>query len=81
MNRTQFIEALAQEAGVEKKQAKQFLEAFTSVVERCMKAHDDVPLPGLGKASARRGPVGIRSPAIRSRSRPRRWSSSPSPRP
>jgi nucleoid DNA-binding protein len=49
MNRTQFIEALAQEAGVEKKQAKQYLEAFTAVVERSMRAHDDVPLPGLGK--------------------------------
>ena len=49
MTRTQFIEALAQEAGVEKRQAKGFLEAFTAVVERSMKAQDDVPLPGLGK--------------------------------
>jgi nucleoid DNA-binding protein len=49
MNRTQFIEALAQEAGVDKRQAKHFLEAFTAVVERSMKAHEEVPLPGLGK--------------------------------
>jgi nucleoid DNA-binding protein len=49
MTRTQFIEALAQEADLDKKQAKGFLEAFTAVVERSMKAHDDVPLPGLGK--------------------------------
>ena len=60
MTRTQFIEALAQEAGVDKKQAKGFLEAFTTVVERAMKAHDDVPLPGLGKfrVSERKARVG-----------------------
>ncbi|MFQ5670820.1 MAG: HU family DNA-binding protein [Acidobacteriota bacterium] len=49
MTRTQFIEALANETGVEKKQAKEFLEAFTAVVERNMKNHEDVPLSGLGK--------------------------------
>ncbi|MFQ5768091.1 MAG: HU family DNA-binding protein [Acidobacteriota bacterium] len=49
MTRTQFIESLANEAGVDKKMAKGFLEAFTVVVERSMKQHEDVPLPGLGK--------------------------------
>ncbi len=49
MTRTQLIEALAKEAGVEKKQAKGFLEAFTRLVEKSMKKHDDVPLAGLGK--------------------------------
>jgi nucleoid DNA-binding protein len=49
MNRTQFIEALAEEAGCDKKQAKTFMEAFTSIVERSMKNKDEVPLPGLGK--------------------------------
>ncbi len=60
MTRTQFIEALAQEAGVDKRQAKGFLEAFTAVVERSMRAHDDVPLPGLGKfrVSQRKARVG-----------------------
>ncbi len=60
MTRTQFIEALAQEVGVDKRQAKGFLEAFTAVVERSMRAHDDVPLPGLGKfrVSQRKARVG-----------------------
>ena len=60
MTRTQFIEALAAEAGVDKKQAKAFLEAFTSVVEERMKAHDEVPLAGLGKfkVSDRKARVG-----------------------
>jgi nucleoid DNA-binding protein len=60
MTRTQFIEALATEAGVDKKQAKSFLEAFTSVVEGRMKDHDEVPLAGLGKfkVSDRKARVG-----------------------
>ena len=49
MTRTQLIEALAKEAGSEKKQAKGFLEAFTTLVEKSMKKHDDIPLSGLGK--------------------------------
>ena len=49
MTRTQLIEALANEVGVDKKQAKAFIESFTSIVERSMKNHDDVPLAGLGK--------------------------------
>ena len=49
MTRTQFIEALASEAGVDKKEAKSFLEAFTAVVERSMRGREDIPLPGLGK--------------------------------
>jgi len=60
MTRTQFIEALAQQAGVDKRQAKAFLEAFTSVIERSMAAHDEVPLAGLGKfkVSDRKARVG-----------------------
>ena len=49
MTRTQFIEELAAEAGIDKKQAKDFLGAFCALVERSMKKHDDVPLAGLGK--------------------------------
>ena len=49
MTRTQFIESLAEAAAVDRKQAKGFLEAFTAVVERSMKNHDDIPLAGLGK--------------------------------
>jgi nucleoid DNA-binding protein len=60
MTRTQFIETLAQEAGVDKRQAKAFLDAFTTVVERGMKAHDEIPLAGLGKfkVSDRKARVG-----------------------
>ncbi len=60
MTRTQFIETLAQEANVDKKEAKSFLEAFTAVVERTMVAHDEIPLAGLGKfkVSDRKARVG-----------------------
>jgi len=45
---------------VDKKQAKSFLEAFTTVIEGRMKAHDEVPLAGLGKfkVSDRKARVG-----------------------
>jgi len=60
MTRTQFIETLAQEAGVDRKQAKAFLEAFSAVIERSMVAHDEIPLSGLGKfkVSDRKARVG-----------------------
>ena len=49
MTRTDLIEAIAKEAGTEKKAAKTFLEAFTSIVEKTMKKGGEVPLAGLGK--------------------------------
>lgn len=49
MTRTELIEAIAQEAGTDKPQAKNFLESFTRVVENEMKKEGDVPLAGLGK--------------------------------
>lgn len=49
MTKTELIQALATEAGMEKKMAKAFLEGLTSVVERGIKRGDDVPLTGLGK--------------------------------
>ena len=49
MTRTDLIEAIAQETGTDKQQAKAFLEGFTRVVEREMKNEGDVPLAGLGK--------------------------------
>ncbi len=49
MTKTELIQALASEAGMEKKEAKTFLEGLTSVVEKSVKSGDEVPLTGLGK--------------------------------
>jgi DNA-binding protein HU-beta len=49
MTRTDFIDALAGEAAVDKREAKRFLEALTTVVERTIKGGGEVPLKGLGK--------------------------------
>ena len=49
MTRTELIEAIAQETGSERQQAKAFLEGFTRIIEREMKNEGDVPLAGLGK--------------------------------
>jgi DNA-binding protein HU-beta len=49
MTRTQVIEALAERTGTEKKEAKQFLEALTALVEDEMRNGGEVPLKGLGK--------------------------------
>jgi len=49
MTRTELIEALAAESNTERKDAKVFLEALTTIVERAIKAGGEVPLKGLGK--------------------------------
>lgn len=49
MTRTELIDALAGEAGMDKKEAKQFLDGLTAVIEREIKAGGEVPLKGLGK--------------------------------
>jgi DNA-binding protein HU-beta len=49
MTRTDLIESIAKEAGTEKRPAKTFLEAFTTIVQRTMKKGGEVPLAGLGK--------------------------------
>jgi DNA-binding protein HU-beta len=49
MTRTDLIEAIAQETGSDRQQAKAFLEGFTHVIEREMKNEGEVPLAGLGK--------------------------------
>jgi len=49
MTRTELIEAIAQETGGDRQQAKAFLEGFTRIIEREMKNEGDVPLAGLGK--------------------------------
>ncbi len=49
MTKTELIQALAEAATLEKKQAKAFLEALTAVVEKNIKKGGEVPLKGLGK--------------------------------
>lgn len=49
MTKTELIEALASEAGLEKKNAKTFLEGLTAVIEKSIKKGEEVPLTGLGK--------------------------------
>ena len=49
MTRTEFIDALASETNMDKKDAKLFLDALTSVVEQEIKRGGEIPLRGLGK--------------------------------
>jgi DNA-binding protein HU-beta len=49
MTKTELINMLAMEAQTEKKQAKGFLEALTSIVEKTIKKGGEVPMSGLGK--------------------------------
>ena len=49
MTRTEFIDALASETNVDKKDAKLFLDALTTVVEQEIKRGGEIPLRGLGK--------------------------------
>ena len=49
MTKTELIQALADAAMLEKKQAKAFLEALTAVVEKNIKKGGEVALKGLGK--------------------------------
>jgi DNA-binding protein HU-beta len=49
MTRTELIDALATEANTERKDAKQFLDALTAIVERAIRDGGEVPLKGLGK--------------------------------
>lgn len=54
MTRTELIQALAKQSGMEKKEAKQFLEALTTLVEKNIKKGGEVPLKGLGKFKVQR---------------------------
>jgi DNA-binding protein HU-beta len=49
MTRTELIQTLANEAGMERKQAKAFLEGLTGLVEKNIRKGGEVPLKGLGK--------------------------------
>lgn len=49
MTRTEVIEAMANRAGMEKRDVKQFLEHLTGLVEEEMRRGGEIPLKGLGK--------------------------------
>lgn len=49
MTRTELIQSLAIEADMEKRDAKVFLEALTTLIEKNIKKGGEVPLRGLGK--------------------------------
>ena len=48
MNKTQFVDAVAQKAGITKKEAEAAVNAMTAVVADTLKAGDKVQLIGFG---------------------------------
>ena len=49
MTRTEVIEALSQRMNCDKREAKQFLEVLTELIESAIRQGGEVPLKGLGK--------------------------------
>lgn len=54
MNRTELVAAMAEKAGVSKKDADNLLKAFIDTVEEAVKADDKVQLVGFGTFEARK---------------------------
>ena len=54
MNKSEFIDALADAAGVTKVDAGNALEAFIKVVKKALKAGDSVSLVGVGTFAVRK---------------------------
>jgi nucleoid DNA-binding protein len=52
MSKTELIEAIATQAGLEKKQVNAVLDALNDVVYRELKAENEVVIPGLLKLTA-----------------------------
>jgi nucleoid DNA-binding protein len=53
MKKKEFIERIAEEAGVSKSDAQKLFEAFEKVVTEVLKAGDEVQITGFGKFSIR----------------------------
>lgn len=53
MNRTELVAAMAEKAGVSKKDADNLLKAFIDTVEGAVKANDKVQLVGFGTFESR----------------------------
>ncbi len=54
MNKQDLIDALAKKTGSKKKEAEQFLSAFTETVSKSLKADEKVALIGFGTFGARK---------------------------
>jgi DNA-binding protein HU-beta len=52
MSKTEFVEAIATQSGLEKKQVNAVLDAISDVVYRELKAENEVVLPGLVKLTS-----------------------------
>lgn len=52
MSKTEFVEAIASQSGLEKKQVNAVLDALSDVVYRELKAENEVVLPGLVKLTS-----------------------------
>ena len=52
MSKTELIEAIANQAGLEKKQVSAVLDALNDIVYKELKAENEVVLPGLLKLTA-----------------------------
>ena len=61
MSKTEFIEAIANQAGLEKKQVSAVLDGMNDVVYKELKAQHEVVIPGLLKL------VTIKKPAVPAR--------------
>lgn len=51
LSKTEFVEALASQSGLEKKQVNAVLDALSSVVYQELKSQNEVTVPGLLKIS------------------------------
>lgn len=52
MSKTEFVEAIASQSGLEKKQVNAVLDAMNNVVYKELKAENEVVLPGLVKLTS-----------------------------
>jgi len=52
MSKTEFVEAIASQSGLEKKQVNAVLDALNDVVYKELKAENEVVLPGLLKLTS-----------------------------
>ena len=57
MSKTEFVEAIASESGLDKKQVNAVLDALSSVVYRELKADHEVMIPGLLKLTSVKKPA------------------------
>lgn len=57
MNKSQFIDAIALEAGMSKVQAKKSVEAFITVVENSLKNGEKIAITGFGSFTTNEKPA------------------------